>query len=513
MKKNIYPLFIFIIPLILCPLKFSAQNKIPSLTNENREEIYMQISLQEAIETAFSHAPSALIARYNFLASYWSFRSFKAELLPSLNLRANLGQYSRSIEAVQDASTGEYHFLPTNRMDNNVTLSLDQTIALTGGTISVHSYFNRYDQFKTGNVDKGLTYNTRPINVTYYQPIFAYNRHKWNKIIEPKKYERAKRQYLQSMENIAITTSALYFNVLLAQEKYKMALVNLENSKVLYNMSVERFKLGSISQDELLQLELNTLNEEMSINQNKLDADMAMLTLCSFLGFNEFVRLELEVPNEIPDVNIEYVNVLEKSMTNTPFPLDNEISIYEAEKAVASAKGTGGLQMNLQAQFGLTQKAADLSSAYKDANEHTILGLGLTFPIIDWGMKKGQVQMAMSREEIIRTDVEQAIVQHKQDVFIKVVQFNNQKRQCENSMKADQIASRSFEIALERFRNGTISVFDLNTAQTKRDNATAKYITELKNYWDYYFNIRKMSLYDYVLNEDLSAEFDRLIEY
>lgn len=467
------------------------------------------MTLDNVIETALDQSPSSLIAKYNFLASYWSFRSYKAQMLPSLYLTAGLGQYNRSIVQLQDAETGETNFILNDNMRNSLTLSLSQNIALTGGRISVFSNLNRLDQFSP--TDR-MTYNSQPINIEYSQPIFAFNSFKWSKTIEPKKFERAKRVYLENMENIAINSASLFFSVLLAQEQYKMAEKNYENTKMLYDIAKERFNIGSVAQDELLQLELRLLNDQMSINNYQLDAEVAMLSLSAYLGYNELVKIELVVPEIIPEFSVEFQDVLYKSLTNTSFALDNELDILSAQRDVASAKGTGGLQVSLNAQFGLTQSGIDLSNAYSNLLDQEIVGLTLSVPIFDWGMKKGQVKMANSREEIIRTQVEQELIKHQQDVLIRVVQFNNQKQQCEISAMADNIAGRRYEIAMERFRTGAISVLDVNTAQSEKDAAVVKYITELRNYWDYYLGIRKTSLYDYRKGEPISANFDILVE-
>jgi hypothetical protein len=59
--------------------------------------------------------------------------------------------------------------------------------------------------------------------------------------------------------------------------------------------------------------------------------------------------------------------------------------------------------------------------------------------------------------------------------------------------------------------DGTIGVTELNNAQNEKDNASNRYINDLGNFWQYYFNIRKMSLFDYLTREDLSAEFDKMV--
>ena len=63
----------------------------------------------------------------------------------------------------------------------------------------------------------------------------------------------------------------------------------------------------------------------------------------------------------------------------------------------------------------------------------------------------------------IREDTE-----HRQDIMIKVVQFNNQIRQCKISAMADSVAEQRYEMVMERFINGTADVTDLNTAQERK---------------------------------------------
>jgi hypothetical protein len=42
------------------------------------------------------------------------------------------------------------------------------------------------------------------------------------------------------------------------------------------------------------------------------------------------------------------------------------------------------------------------------------------------------------------------------------------------------------------------------------DNATAQYLSSLQNYWNYYYTIRQMTLYDFIGDKPLDADFERL---
>ena len=54
----------------------------------------LTLTLEETIATAQDQSPAALLARHFFLVSYWEWRTYKAGMLPSLNLQGSLGQYN-----------------------------------------------------------------------------------------------------------------------------------------------------------------------------------------------------------------------------------------------------------------------------------------------------------------------------------------------------------------------------------------------------------------------------------
>ena len=74
------------------------------------------MTLDDVIETAREQSQDALIAKHSFLSSYWSYRSYKAHLLPSLNLNSTLGQYNRTLSQVQNSETGEINYVENNSL-------------------------------------------------------------------------------------------------------------------------------------------------------------------------------------------------------------------------------------------------------------------------------------------------------------------------------------------------------------------------------------------------------------
>lgn len=467
------------------------------------------MTLEEAISTAREQSPAAMIAKYNFLAGYWRYRTYKAKFLPSLNLNATLGSYSRYLAKLQDAETGKFNYVENNNMNNTLSLSLDQNIGLTGGTISLTSSLNRLDQFAPND---NLTYNSAPVSLVYSQPINGYNSFRWEKMIEPKQYERIQKVYLESMESINIEAADRFFSVLSAQKNLEMAEKNYAATQLSVSIAEKRYEIGSITNNELLQLKMSLYNAQLEINDGKMNFESEMLKLRSYLGYNESVIIELIMPEMGPEIQLDYSDVLDRALRNSSANLSNELDMLAARQEVAEAKSNAGLKANLFAQFGVNQKGEKLADTYRNPMDQEIVGLSLSLPILDWGLGRGKIKLAKSREEIAKTQIEQTESEYRQEILIKVMQFNNQNMQCSISARNDSIAKLRYDITMERFKNGSISVTELNTAQTEKDNAVKRYISDLNNYWKYFYSIRKISLYDYFNKKEIATDFNLLTE-
>jgi outer membrane protein TolC len=258
-------------------------------------------------------------------------------------------------------------------------------------------------------------------------------------------------------------------------------------------------------------MELAFLNAGTALNEANIDLEIQQFQLNSYLGLPQDVDIELTIPEEIPELEIELQNALDAAWENNPGVLERQQQILQAEQDVARTKSEKGLDASLFARYGLTRQAYDISEAYSDLVNEQRAVLGIEIPIVDWGLGRGRYRMAQSAMEVIRTNVQQAEMDFQQEVLLEVMQFNLQDEQLEIAKKADTIGLKRFEVAKQRFLIGKISVLDLNVAQTEKDQAARQYLAALRNYWTYYYNLRSLTLYDWLENEPLNQDFEDLL--
>ena len=468
-----------------------------------------EMTLSEVLSEARSRSVLALKAKSTFVSDYWAWRSYLASRLPSLSIYGELGNFNRYLNLLQNPETGEMVYVTSYNLQNTIGLGLSQNITATGGTLKLYSDLNRIDEFGDRS---GKLWAAQPITLSYSQPLFGYNQFKWAKRISPKEYERAKRRYLESMEEVTLTAAGYYYGVMLAAKVYDASVTNYENTTRMLAAAKERIALGTVTRDQYLQLELRQLNDSVSINENMVSLKKARMQLNSLLGYDETVEVVPVLDEELPDLVMDYDLVYKKCNENSSFVLDNDIDILTAESDIARAKADRGITVQLDARFGLTGSDPVLSKTYSGMLDQEVVGLSFSVPVFDWGLGKGKVKKAEAAAEVVRAQVAQAENDKRISLFTAVGQFNNQQQQCNVSRRAAAIAEERYGLVMEKFMAGTASVTDLNTARSENDDAMSKYINDLSSYWNYYYTLRKLTLYDFIAGRDLDVDFEEMVK-
>jgi outer membrane protein TolC len=472
------------------------------------------LTLEEVLTLAQDQSLNAIRTRNTFLASYWQYRSYKANYLPSLTFSADMPNFSKGITSVsvEDAGGTSSKYLPAfyNRLSG--TLAINQNLP-TGGRVSLSSSLERSDRFQE-NFSNHIEGNflASPININLYQSFFGVNNYKWDRKIEPLRFEEAKRLYLRQMEDVSIYTIRYFFDYASAIQNLAIAEFNYANNDTLHKIAIGRYNLGTIGENDLLQSELNFMDASSTLNEAQLNKESAQNRLRSFLGFNELTTVEIIIPAKVPQVTLELGMVLGLSKKNNPDLLGYQRQLIEAEKRVAEESSAAGFQADLNVTFGLDQTSNTFGGAYKNPNDMENVRITLELPILDWGRARGRVRMAKSNQEVVKNQIEQAYADFEEDVVLKVRQFNMQETQFRIAAKSDTIAQKRYEVSKARFLIDKITITDMNNAQLDRDRSQQNYITALRNYWNFYYTIRQISLYDYIEDKPLETDFDLLVK-
>ena len=343
----------------------------------------LKLDLEECIERATAGSLDAFRAKNQYLSSYWSFMSFKAGRLPSISFQFSPLQYTNSITQRYDYNQNIDVFRQQQSISSSGGISVSQKLDLTGGTFTFNTGLN---YLRSSGESVYTQFSSTPVRLGYSQSLFGLNNFKWLKKIEPLKYERAQKQFLFSREDISQTAASHFFDLVSAQAEYDMAAETLSSADSLYIAGKERMRISSISQADLLTLELDLINAE---------------------------------------------NALENA----------------------------SIQLN-----------------------------------------------------ITRLSVEQSEQNLELELATTVSEFNKQQHLLKKAEEAMNMAIASYDINKQRFIVGKVDVNTLTLSQNRRKDAQRNYLSILSNYWNCYYIIRKLTLYDFENQESLFFQFDKLPE-
>ncbi|NJN27912.1 MAG: TolC family protein [Cyclobacteriaceae bacterium] len=290
---------------------------------------------------------------------------------------------------------------------------------------------------------------------------------------------------------------------MLSQINLDIAQKNVANNDTIYKIAQGRYNLGKIAENELLQLELQLMNSRQQVAQATLDIEIRNLRLKTWVGLTDVANLPLKLPEEIPDIQVDEQTALTYARANRSEAVGFERRMLEADAGVARAKGGTGPQANLFASFGLTNRTeqdGNVGDIYQNPEDGQIVRLGFEIPILDWGRRKSWLRSTEATQKLVEYTVAQDLITFDEEVLTQVRQFEMLQEQVKITRIADDIAQRRYDITKNRYLIGKIAITDMNIALTEKDQAKARYIQSLQDFWMAYFNLRRLTLYDFENN-------------
>lgn len=498
MKRYIFLLIINVFLPIVCT----------GLVAQEERTVNVKMTLKEVIDMAHMQSLASFRAKNMYLTQYWAFRSYKASRLPSLNLFSTPINYSQTVDDVYIEDKG-WDKVYTDRVASNLGLNIKQNITLTGGVLKLNSTASGSKNYNTGD----LVLGSKPLEVEFTQDLSGYNEFRWMSKIEPLRFEKAKKQFLVSMENMAIEATNRFFDVALSEINLVIAETNYSNADTLLRIGRGRFEIGTVTQDELLDLELTLLNAQMTLTQAKTGLRQSRTRLNSYLGLDKNINIECIIPDDMPGIKVDVNKALGLMQENNPDILSLEQDILEANMRVAETRASSGLEANISANVGFNKITDEFNKMYRSPFEDEKgIRVGLRMPILDWGERKGKIQMVKARRDEVEAAVKQERIDLEQQVITQIIEFNLQEQQVKIAAKADTIAQLGYDVTKQRFMIDKVDVIKLNMARNSLDNSKREYIGALMRFWTGYYNIRRITLYDFENEKSLIQELDHLIQ-
>ncbi len=472
-----------------------------SVAGQVNDSLKLSLSLKNVVDLAINKSASVKYVQNTNVNYYWRWKNFKTSFRPQLMLTGDLPNYIHRPDAVTQPD-GSIEFYFQSQMNANAQISLNQSIPQTGTYIWAATDLYRNQDF----IKHSVQFSGAPYEIGIYQPIFAYNYMKWQRKTEPLIHEEAQKQFNQSIEEIALEATRRFFKYLSIQTNFNLAASNLKNSEVNLKIAKTKKELGRISENDFARIQLSVLNAQKALNKSKMDLKNADFELKSYINLDPNQPIELSVPLDMLLFVIDPAKALDEANTNRKETPLFQRRLIEANSQLVKAKRSSGLSATLSGSIGVSNVAYDYTGIYKSPENGRSLKLSMSIPILDWGRSASTIKLAESQRELVVYDVERDKSDFERSVVVQVEQFGLLKDQLNTAQEADKVAENGYQIALKKFQSGEISITDLNISLSEREGAKRDYIASIENYWESYYRLRILTLYDFEQNQKIMYE-------
>jgi outer membrane protein TolC len=460
-------------PLTLCLLLLATCLAINA-------QLSAKVSLLQAIEIGKERSLKTTEINFNYEAAKYTFKAARSSLYANFSLNGNLPGLNRQINAITQPN-GSILFVPTSQAVSNVNLMASQPIPLLGGTFWVGSNLGRIDLFN----DSSVYWNASPFFMGISLPLGSFNPNKWNWKNAKLNYRRSHSNYAEAVEQLSIDITNAYFDF------------------YIYKISLGRYNVGKIGENELLQVELSKVNAQQSVARQAVQKEIAEQRLKLLMGMNDNESIELDTLPTIKKLTIDINRAVIEAKENSSSIVQNQIDLQQNLINMKQSSRARFPDGSITATFGLNQTANTVGGAYTNPLNSQTASITFSVPIYQFGNAQANYKLNKAYYDASQARTEYLTKNLGIDVQQTVLEYQTYEESVINAKIGYDISVKRYDVSKNRFLIGKIDITNLTIAQGEKDNALINYMNTLRNYWVAYYRLRKITLYDFEVNEKL----------
>lgn len=458
------------------------------------------MTLDEGLKIAEFNSPSMKKTRLSLIRSQENLNAQNAALKSNFSLTLNPIGYSQTREFSDLIS--QWNSGKTTESYGNFTVS--QPIVLTDARISLTNRFGYTDSYSeyTGNTTKGFSNN---LSLNLYQPLFTYNRTKLQLSELQLALEDAQLNYAIQLLALEKQVTQAFYYVYQQQQSLDIGNQAFQNMQKSYEVSKNKVDAGISPYEEMFQAELNLATARSNIENKKVSLENAKDDFKILIGMSLFDDLQV-IPNIAVDtVKVDISFAIDQGVSNRmelrQRKIDIEITQFDLiqTKSLNEFKGSLGLSVGL---FGNNQAFKDV---YANPTDNETVALSFTIPLWDWGERKSKIKASEANIETANITFEEE--QNNITLGIRKVYRNllNLQNQIEIARQSVTNAQFTYDLNLEKYKNGDLTGMDLNIYQNQLSEKQLTFTNSLISYKLELLNLKIQTLYDFEKKEAVTT--------
>jgi outer membrane protein TolC len=450
------------------------------------------LTLEQALNVAELNSPTMKKTRLNLVRSQENLNAQNAALKSSFSLTLNPIGYTQNREFNDLIS--KWNSRSTTESYGNFTVS--QPIVFTDARVSLTNRFGYKDSYSeySGITTKGFSNN---LSLNIDQPLFTYNRTKLQLKELQLSLENSQLSYAIQLLALERQVAQAFYYVYQQQQSLDIANQAYQNMQKSYEVSKNKVDAGISAREEMFQAELNLATTKSDFENKQVTLENAKDDFKLLIGMSLYDDL-LVIPNIAVDtVAVDIAFAIDQGLANRMELRQREISIETSQfdliqtKALNEFRGSLGLSLGL---FGDNEK---FRKVYDAPTDNETVSLSLTIPLWDWGERKSRIKATEATIESANITLEEEhnnIILGIRKVYRNLLNLQNQIEIARQSVTNAQL---TYDLNLEKYKNGDLTGMDLNIYQNQLSEKQLSYTNSLIEYKLELLNLKIQTLYDF----------------
>ena len=461
------------------------------------------MTLEQALQYAEKGSPSLQSSLFNLQRTTETLNAQLAALKSQFSLGVNPIAYSNS----RQFDTRFSQWYTNQSFATSGTFTVAQPILLTDGVISLVNQFGWQSNLSNA---QGVTNENKVffnnLNLSLSQPLFTYNKTKM--AIKNVEYdnETAMLSYAIQRMTLEMSVSQYFYNVYMSQMSLTINKEELANTEKSYEIIKNKVEAGLTAKEELYQAEVNLATSKSAVASGRVDLENAKDIFKQYIGMDIFSEIAVMADVVVNPIEIDGKMALEHGLASRMELRQRRINIETSKLDMVVVKSFHEFNGSMSLSIGLTGDDPSLGKLYDKPTQSPRYTLGFNIPIFDWGQRKAKIR---SQEAVIKTQELSLSVQQNQiklDIRQSVRSLGNLKNQIELAFQNQKNSQLTYDINLERYKNGDLTSMDLNLFQQQLSGKKMAYAQSLINYKIALLNLKIVSLYDFSTNQPVFPE-------
>lgn len=475
------------------------------------------LTIERAIEIAMKNSPDIRRSELSMKRSFENLNAKKASQKSQFSLTTRPLDYS--LQNPYDREELKYY--DREYLNSGLKLNILQPLLPTGGQLEfVNSFDYNFDQNNKPQYDRNgnrifdidgdewfdKTSYLNDIRVSYTQPLFTYNTIKMEFQELKLDYENSEISFAITQLNVEKNVRRLFYDVYQKQQSLDIAKEELKNNDASYEIIKNKVEAGLSAVEELYQAELNRATTRSDLYNKEVALANAKDNFLYQIGMDIDFDFMAVAKISVEKLNVDLNEAVKYALENRMELREREIEIENSTFALVRAKSTNEFKGSFQTSLGLTGRSDQFNTMMDQVDFKPNISFSFNIPLYDWGERKARIKSAELGLENSKMNLEFEEI----DIILGIRQIHrnltNLYNQIEIAQKNVENAELTYEINLERYKNGDLTSMDLNLFQNQLSNKKNALTGSIIDYNLELLNLKIQTLFDFEKGESIVPE-------